>query len=151
MAVGIPHHAGASSCTRGILANARIAAAVHATLSAEGGKKGPHTLVEARYPAETANDAGAVQSKDQGANGDPPLIALIQGADPRIAKLESSNPRFTKEAQAIEKGQAQKIESADAADFLRAALPLMANGSKFFLGRWKSKKDLIGSFRRMNR
>jgi hypothetical protein len=106
----------------------------------EGGKKGPHTLVEARYPAETANDAGAVQSKDQRANGDPPLIALIQGADPRIAKLESSNPKFTKEAQAIEKGQAQKVESADAADFLRAALPLMANGSKFFLGSMEEQK-----------
>jgi hypothetical protein len=106
----------------------------------EGGKKGPHTLVEARYPAESANDVGAGQHKEQAAYDDPPLIALIQGADPRIAKLESSNPKFTKEAQAIEKGQAQKVDSADAADFLRAALPLMANGSKFFLGSMEEQK-----------
>jgi hypothetical protein len=106
----------------------------------EGGKKGPHTLVEARYPPEAPNDSAPAQGKNQTAFDDPPLIALIQGADPRIAKLEGSNPKFTKEAQAIEKGQAQKVESADAADFLRAALPLMANGSKFFLGSMEEQK-----------
>jgi hypothetical protein len=103
----------------------------------EGGKKGPHTLVEARYPPESARDAGRKRAAQ---DEEPPLIALIEGADPRMAKLESSDPKFMKEAQAIEKGQAQKIASADAADFLQAALPLIANGSKFFLGTMEEQR-----------
>jgi hypothetical protein len=103
----------------------------------EGGKKGPHTLVEARYPPQSASDRGGKRTVQ---DEEPPLLALIEGADPRIAKLESSDPKFMKEAQAIEKGQAQKVASADAADFLRAALPLMANGSKFFLGTMEEQR-----------
>ena len=35
---------------------------------------------------------------------------------------------------AIDHGQAQKASATDSADFLRAALPLIAGGNKFFLG-----------------
>jgi hypothetical protein len=93
----------------------------------EGGKHGPHTLIELRYPAESA---AAPAKKDN----DPPLLALIQGGDPAIARLRSSDPRFAKDLDSIEKGQAQKVLSADAADFLQAALPLISGGHKFFLG-----------------
>jgi hypothetical protein len=93
----------------------------------EGGKHGPHTLIELRYPAESA----AAPAKK---NNDPPLLALIQGGDPAIARLRSSDPRFAKDLDSIEKGQAQKVLSADAADFLQAALPLISGGHKFFLG-----------------
>jgi hypothetical protein len=93
----------------------------------EGGKHGPHTLVEIRYPAESAT-ASAKK------NNDPPLLALIQGGDPAIARLRSSDLRFAKDLDSIEKAQAQKVPSADAADFLRAALPLISGGRKFFLG-----------------
>ena len=91
----------------------------------EGGKHGTHTLVEIRYPAE--DDA-------KGPRHDPPLAALIQGGDPGIAKLRSSDVKFAKVAEAIDKGQAQKAVAADSTDFLRAALPLIAGNQKFFMG-----------------
>lgn len=100
----------------------------------EGGKKAPHTLVEARYPPESAEGKHAEQ------NDEPPLMALIQGADPRIARLRASDPRFAKVAEAIERGQAQKANATDASDFLRAALPLIANGSKFFMGSMEEQR-----------
>jgi hypothetical protein len=98
----------------------------------EGGKHAPRTLVESRYPDESAT------SKNK--NPEPPLIALIQGADPAIARLRSSDPRFGKALDAIERGQAQKVPPADATDFLRAALPLIAGGHKFFLGTMEEQR-----------
>src|SRR5580692_11770511 len=56
------------------------------------------------------------------------------GRDPRIAHLRSSDQRFAKVADLIDHGQAQKANTADASDFLRAALPLIANNSPFVLG-----------------
>jgi hypothetical protein len=96
----------------------------------EGGKHAPHTLIETRYPAESATAPAKARSQ----NNDPPLLALIQGGDPAIARLRSGDPRFAKDLDSIEKGQTQKVPSADAADFLRAALPLISGGRKFFLG-----------------
>jgi len=75
-----------------------------------------HTLVEVRFP-----DTLAVT----------PLAGLIQGDDPRIARLRSSDPRFAKVVQEIERGQAQKSATQDAADFLRAVVPLIAGDAKF--------------------
>jgi hypothetical protein len=97
----------------------------------EGGKKAPHTLVEARYPPE---DPSALASKVVTQNMEPPLIALIQAGDPALTKLRSSDPKFAKVMDAIDRGQAQKASATDSADFLRAALPLIAGGNKFFLG-----------------
>lgn len=77
------------------------------------------TLVEARFPADLP---------------DTPLLGLIQQNDPRIARLRSSDARFAKVVDLIEKGQAQKANSTDAADFMRAALPLIAGNAPFILG-----------------
>lgn len=78
------------------------------------------TLLETRFPA----DLQAV-----------PLLGLIQQNDPRIAQLRSSEQRFAKVLEQIEHGQANKSITQDSADFLRAALPLIANGSSFVEGK----------------
>ena len=78
-----------------------------------------HTLVEACFPV------GSPQM---------PLLGLIQQNDPRIARLKSSEQRFAKVVELIERGQAQKADSNDSADFMRAVLPLLAGGSDFFEG-----------------
>jgi hypothetical protein len=78
-----------------------------------------HTLVEVQFP----NDSQEM-----------PLSGLIQQNDPRIARLKSSEPRFAKVVDLIERGQAQKADPKDSADFMRALLPLLANGASFFEG-----------------
>ena len=95
----------------------------------EGGKHAAHTLVEIRYPAQASAK-----------NNEPPLLALIQGGDPAISKLRSSDPKFIKVLDAIDKGQAQKAVAADSADFLRAALPLIAGNHAFILGTMEEQR-----------
>src|SRR6202140_1183152 len=90
-------------------------------------KKAPRMIVEARYPADL-----------QG----PTLMALIQGQDPVIAQLRGSEPRFAKVLDAVDKGQAQKAAPVDAADFLRAALPLIAGKESFLLAKMEENHDL---------
>jgi hypothetical protein len=103
----------------------------------EGGKKAPHTLVEARYPPE---DPAALASKVVTQNTEPPLIALIQAGDPELSRLRSGDPKFAKVMDAIDRGQAQKVSATDSADFLRAALPLISGGNKFFLGTMEEQR-----------
>jgi hypothetical protein len=79
-------------------------------------KHEPKTLVETRFPATLQ---------------DVPLLGLIQQNDPRIAQLRSSEQRFNKVCEHIEKGQANKVSMQDAADFLRAALPFVAGNAHF--------------------
>jgi hypothetical protein len=62
------------------------------------------------------------------------LLGLIQQNDPRIARLRSADQRFAKVLDWIEKGQAQKATPTDAADFMRAVLPLIAGDARFLLG-----------------
>jgi len=81
-------------------------------------KHAPRTLVEARFPPNARG---------------PALLELIQGNDPRIAQLAAAEPRFGKVAEFIEKGQANKAVPTDAADFLRAGLPLIAPNARFVL------------------
>ena len=83
-------------------------------------KHQPKTLLEVRFPA----DLQAV-----------PLLGLIQQSDPRFSRLRSSDARFNKVAEDIESGQANKANSEDAADFLRAALPLLAGDARFIEGK----------------
>jgi len=78
-----------------------------------------HTLIEARFPADSP---------------EVPLMGLIQQNDPRIARLKSSEQRFAKVIELIERGQAQKADSKDSADFMRMVLPLLAGGADFFEG-----------------
>jgi hypothetical protein len=80
-------------------------------------KHQPRTLIESRYPADLH---------------DPALLGLIQSNDARIAKLRAS-ARFAKVLELIHQGQAQKANGVDAADFLRAALPLIAGNERFIL------------------
>lgn len=82
-------------------------------------KKAPRTLVESRFPPDTRG---------------PTLAELIQGNDPLIKPLGSSEPRFVKVLENIRGGQAQKAVAIDSADYLRAVLPLIAGGAKFVLG-----------------
>jgi hypothetical protein len=81
-------------------------------------KHAPRVIVEARYP----------DTKD------PSITAMIQANDPQIASLRSADPRFAKVWDALDRGQAQKAVPVDAADFLRAMLPLIAAKQPFFLG-----------------
>jgi hypothetical protein len=81
-------------------------------------KRQPKTLIETRFP----DDLQAI-----------PLSGLIQQNDPRLAQLRSSEPRFAKVVEDIEKGQANKAPLVDAADFMRAALPLLAGNNGHFI------------------
>jgi len=83
-------------------------------------KHQPKTLLEVRFPADL-----------QGI----PLLGLIQQNDPRFSRLRSSDARFSKVVEDIERGQANKANSEDAADFLRAALPLLAGDARFIEGK----------------
>ena len=87
-------------------------------------KHAPRMIVEARYPADLKA---------------PTLMALIQGNDPTIAQLRGSDPRFAKVIDAVDKGQAQKAVPADAADFLRAVLPLIADKQTFILAKMEEQ------------
>ena len=77
------------------------------------------TLMEVRFPA---NLPGV------------PLLGMIQQNDSQIAQLRSSDPKFSKVLEHIERGQANKAMMQDAGDFLRAALPLIAGTSHFVEG-----------------
>lgn len=87
-------------------------------------KHAPRTLVEMSYPAEVK---------------DPTLKALIQSDDPMISKLRSGEPRFAKVIEEVDHGQAQKASPTDAADFMRAVLPLMAGKQTFVLGKMEEQ------------
>lgn len=82
-------------------------------------KHAPRTLVEIRYPDTIPG---------------PTLLQLIDGNDPDIEKVSRGEPRFTKVVENIDRGQANKAVPQDAADFLRAVLPLIADHSRFLLG-----------------
>ncbi len=87
-------------------------------------KHAPRMIVEARYPADLKA---------------PTLMALIQGNDPAIAQLRGSDARFAKVIEAVDKGQAQKAAPTDAADFLRAVLPLIADKQPFILAKMEEQ------------
>jgi len=87
-------------------------------------KHAPRMIVEARYPDNLKA---------------PTLMALIQGNDPAVAQLRSSDPRFAKVIEAVDKGQAQKAVPGDAADFLRALLPLIADKQPFILAKMEEQ------------
>jgi hypothetical protein len=88
-------------------------------------KHAPRTLVETRYPADL-----------KGAT----LLDLIQGNDPGIARFRSSEPKFAKVLENIEKGQAQKAVGIDSGDFLRAVLPLIAGNARFVIGKMEDQR-----------
>jgi len=87
-------------------------------------KHAPRMIVEARYPADLKA---------------PTLMALIQGNDSAIAQLRGSDARFAKVIDAVDKGQAQKAAPSDAADFLRAVLPLISGKQSFILAKMEEQ------------
>ncbi|HET6928864.1 MAG TPA: hypothetical protein VFI45_00965 [Candidatus Acidoferrum sp.] len=82
-------------------------------------KHQPKTIVEVRVPSDLQ---------------DIPLVGLIQQNAPAIARIRSSDSQINKVVEQIQKGEAQKADPAAAADFLRAALPVLAGNAHFFLG-----------------
>ena len=87
-------------------------------------KKQPRFIVEARYPDNLAG---------------PTVMELIQGGDPRVAKLRSSDPKIDKAVELISKGQAQKADDVASGDFLRALLPLISDKATFALGKMQEQ------------
>jgi hypothetical protein len=90
-------------------------------------KHAPRTIVEASYPPSSKT---------------PSLMDLIQGNDPRIAKLQGSEPKFAKVVESVGRGQAQKAVPDDSADFLRALLPLLAGKNSFALGKMEEGRGV---------
>jgi hypothetical protein len=90
-------------------------------------KHAPRTIVEARYPSDLKG---------------PTVMEMIQGNDPRVAQLRSGEPHFAKVLEAVDRGQAQKAVTMDAADFLRALLPLIAGKATFVLGKIDDERGL---------
>jgi len=88
-------------------------------------KHAPRTIVESRYPPDAKGST---------------LTELIQGNDPRITHLGSSEPRFAKVLEDINRGQAQKAPPVDSADFMRAVLPLVAGDASFVLGTMDERR-----------
>lgn len=82
-------------------------------------KHEPKTLVEVRYPANIEG---------------PTLLQLIQGNYPDLEDLAKGQPRFLKVLENIDKGQANKAAPQDSSDFLRAAVPIIAEKSKYIIG-----------------
>src|SRR5579871_3744389 len=87
-------------------------------------KKAPRFLVETRYPENLAG---------------PTVMELIQGGDPRVAKLRSSDPKIEKAVELISRGQAQKADDEASTDFLRALLPLISDKATFALGKMQEQ------------
>ena len=87
-------------------------------------KKAPKKLVETCYP---------------GACKGPMLQQLMEGNEPSIAKLGSSDPKWAKAADLIAKGQAQKAATGDTAAFLRAAIPLAYANRQFVMGTFEEQ------------
>lgn len=78
------------------------------------------TLVETYFPAEQQV---------------VPLMGLIQSNDQRIAQIRNSDPKFGKVVDLLERGQANKANDEDSADFLRAVLPVLAGKAMFIEGK----------------
>ena len=70
----------------------------------------PHALIEFQYPPESPS---------------PTLMELLRQGDPRIEKLKSSDKKMAEVANLLLAGQSGKILSADAIQFLRAALDML--------------------------
>jgi hypothetical protein len=64
-----------------------------------------------------------------------PLMGLIQSSDPRITQIRNSDPKFGKVVELLERGQGNKANPDDSADFLRAVLPVLAGRATFIEGK----------------
>ena len=87
-------------------------------------KHAAKTLVEAVFPGDA-----------QG----PTLQTLLEGNDPRFSGFRS-DAKLSKALDLIIKGQAQKVEPADAAELLRSVVPLLYPKQNFFLGKMEDQR-----------
>ena len=71
----------------------------------------PKTLVEFSYPVDKAT---------------PPLMELLRQKDPRIEKIVTSDPKMADVGSHFLQGESNKVFAADATQFLRAALSVIA-------------------------
>jgi hypothetical protein len=71
----------------------------------------PKTLVEFAYPPDDPS---------------PSLLELLRNHDPRLAKVTASDPKMAAVASHLLQGEGNKINLADATQFLRAALDAIA-------------------------
>ena len=88
-------------------------------------KKAPKKLVETCYP---------------GACKGPTLQQLIEGNEPSLTKLSSSDQKWAKAVDLISNGQAQKTVTPDTAAFLRAAIPLIYTNRQFVMGTFEEQR-----------
>jgi hypothetical protein len=86
-------------------------------------KHAPKNLVETAFPADLQ---------------EPTLQTLLEGNDPRFEAFRS-DPTLSKAINLVIKGQAQKVEPRDAAEFLRSAIPLLYPQQHFFLGKMEEQ------------
>ncbi len=87
-------------------------------------KHAPKTLVETVFPSDA-----------QG----PTLQTLLEGNDPRFSGFRS-DVKLSKALDLIIKGQAQKVDPSDAAELLRAEVPLLYPKQNFFLGKMEDQR-----------
>ncbi len=87
-------------------------------------KHAPKTLVETSFPASAEG---------------PTLQTLLEGNDPRFSGFRSDQ-KMAKALDLIIKGQAQKVDPADGAEILRAAIPLLYPKQEFFLGKMEEQR-----------
>ena len=92
------------------------------------------------YPPEK-HEAKTVVEVNFPADPQPvPLMGLIQSGDPRIAQVRNADPKFAKVVELLERGQANKVNPDDAADFLRAVLTVLAGKSPFIEGKMEESR-----------
>lgn len=87
-------------------------------------KHAPKTLVESSFPVTAEG---------------PTLQTLLEGNDPRFSGFRS-DAKMAKALDLIIKGQAQKVEPAESAEFLRSAIPLLYPKQQFFLGKMEEQR-----------
>jgi hypothetical protein len=87
-------------------------------------KHAPKVIVEATYPAEEKT---------------PTLQTLLEGNDPRFSVFRNDQ-KMAKALDLIAKGQAQKVDIAQAEQFLRAAVPLLYPKQNFFMGKMDGQR-----------
>jgi hypothetical protein len=87
-------------------------------------KHAPRKIVETCYPTECKG---------------PTIQQLIEGNEPNLEKLASSDAKFLKATELISKGQAQKAVPQDTASFLRAAVPALFPGKRFVMGTFEEQ------------
>jgi hypothetical protein len=83
------------------------------------------TLVESRYPPDMKG---------------PTLREMIQSNDPKVVGLATGQPRFEKVIENLHGGQAQKAVPADAIDFMRAVLKVIAGDQPYVLGTMEERR-----------